>query len=47
MYVACDYFQQISTIEMTYFITYTLNHVAHTKVPIILITNNIDNELLI
>ena len=30
MYVACDYFQQISTIEMTYFITYTLNHVAHT-----------------
>ena len=30
MYVACDYFQQISTIEMTYFTTYTLNHVAHT-----------------
>ena len=30
MYVACDYFQQISTIEMSYFMTYTLNHVAHT-----------------
>ena len=47
MYVACDNFQQISTIEMTYFITYTSNHIVHTLLPSKLITNNISNELLI